>query len=398
MTDLAGSPLPADTVGLLEGLTTTRIDPPLHRRAGSARRRCGRCCSRRPGRRAARTVSRSGSSCSPTGRSRARPRRSIGAAARAGVGRRSARATATTVGSGADDDSPEGAHGARRCSATSTSFERVPVLILPCLVRYREPDAVRGGVGLPGVSRTCCSRRARSATAASLTGLARARGGRAARAAAASPTTCSSPRRSRSGGPRGHNGPVRRRPLAGAGVRGPVGRARPRGPSTRPARGSPRPARRSPTGTLRHPEKDSRHDVGLLDRARVRGEARLDRRVRRDRDRADRPRVRPRTLVYDKTHPVHREVHPAAAGAGEGAGPVGVPPRSRPRRPRLRPGEARADERDPRPLDAGRRSTFGCQAPDSGNAEILAHYGTAGAEGEVPAAAARRRDRLAASR
>ena len=32
---------------------------------------------------------------------------------------------------------------------------------------------------------------------------------------------------------------------------------------------------------------------------------------------------------------------------------------------------------------------FGCQAPDSGNAEILAHYGTPRAEEALPAAAAR---------
>ena len=32
---------------------------------------------------------------------------------------------------------------------------------------------------------------------------------------------------------------------------------------------------------------------------------------------------------------------------------------------------------------------FGCQAPDSGNAEILAHYGTRRAEGALPQAAAR---------
>ena len=34
---------------------------------------------------------------------------------------------------------------------------------------------------------------------------------------------------------------------------------------------------------------------------------------------------------------------------------------------------------------------FGCQAPDTGNAEIIAHYGTRRAEEALPAAAARRR-------
>ena len=71
-----------------------------------------------------------------------------------------------------------------------------------------------------------------------------------------------------------------------------------------------------------------------------------------------------------------------------------MPPRARPRRQGLRPAEARADERDPRPVAAGRRSVFGCQAPDSGNAEIIAHYGTDEQKEKYLAAAARRRDRV----
>ena len=45
--------------------------------------------------------------------------------------------------------------------------------------------------------------------------------------------------------------------------------------------------------------------------------------------------------------------HRPAEGGGEAARPVGLPPRPGPRRPRLRPAEARAHERDPRPLELG---------------------------------------------
>ena len=54
---------------------------------------------------------------------------------------------------------------------------------------------------------------------------------------------------------------------------------------------------------------------------------------------------------------------------------MGHPPRAPSRRARLRAGEARAAERDPRAF-ACAPIVFGSQAPDSGNSEILAHYGT----------------------
>ena len=53
-----------------------------------------------------------------------------------------------------------------------------------------------------------------------------------------------------------------------------------------------------------------------------------------------------------------------------------------------------ADERDSRPRRRFAPIVFGCQAPDSGNAEILAHYGTPEQKKRYLAAAARQRDRL----
>ena len=54
---------------------------------------------------------------------------------------------------------------------------------------------------------------------------------------------------------------------------------------------------------------------------------------------------------------------------------MGRPPAAGHGRPRLRPGEARPDARDPRPAGLG-PSIFGNNAPDSGNTELIAVGGT----------------------
>jgi acyl-CoA dehydrogenase len=61
-----------------------------------------------------------------------------------------------------------------------------------------------------------------------------------------------------------------------------------------------------------------------------------------------------------------------AQGRGQEEGPLGPAPRPRARRPGHGPAQARPDPRDPRCLRLRPRAIFGNQAPDSGNAELLA--------------------------
>ena len=71
-------------------------------------------------------------------------------------------------------------------------------------------------------------------------------------------------------------------------------------------------------------------------------------------DRGDRARHRP-----GRARPHQR----AAAGAGQGAGPVGRAPAAGARRPGLRPGQARPDERDPRHLDLRAATSSAARRP-----------------------------------
>ena len=129
-------------------------------------------------------------------------------------------------------------------------------------------------------------------------------------------------------------------------VRGRGDRARRRsGPPDTDRRSTCRPAERAsvtpPPSVGTEGRSDSHHGMGLLDRARVPGEARLDRRVRPD-------EIEPLDLafsshvVYDRSHPVHEKVIRPLQEQVKEQRPLGVPPRPRPRRPRLRPAEARA--------------------------------------------------------
>ena len=68
--------------------------------------------------------------------------------------------------------------------------------------------------------------------------------------------------------------------------------------------------------------------------------------------------------------------HRPDEGGGQAPGPVGRPPAAGDGRRRLRPGEARPDARDPRPVRLRARRSSATSAPDSGNAELIAVGGT----------------------
>jgi len=139
--DLAATELPPDTVGLLEGLTTTRAirryrNEPV---PAEALRTILFAATRGP----------SGSNRQPfrflvlsDGPLAARAKQLIGTAARnLWSGKRGA--DGYDSGSGAVADSPK-ARMARTMEHYVDTFDSVPVLILPCLVRYRAPTPSEG--------------------------------------------------------------------------------------------------------------------------------------------------------------------------------------------------------------------------------------------------------------
>jgi nitroreductase len=155
--DLASDALPTDTVGLLEGIATTRAirrytDEPV---PDSALRAMVFAASRAP----------SGSNRQPfrfvvlTDGDVARDVKAlIGSAARRAWAAKRER-DGYDRGSGLVDDSPK-ARMARAMQAYVDDFERAPVLVLPCLVRYREPTPTEGASVYPACQNLLLAARA----------------------------------------------------------------------------------------------------------------------------------------------------------------------------------------------------------------------------------------------
>jgi nitroreductase len=207
--DLARDALPADTVGLLEGIATTRAirrytDEPV---PDAALRAMVFAASRAP----------SGSNRQPfrfvvlTDGDVARDAKAlIGAAARRAWAAKREH-DGYDRGSGLVEDSPK-ARMARAMQAYVDAFERAPVLVLPCFVRYREPAPTEGASVYPACQNLLLAARALGYGGV-LTlwhGLVEAE----LRARLGIPDAVFMAATITIGKPAGRHGPVRRRPLA----------------------------------------------------------------------------------------------------------------------------------------------------------------------------------------
>jgi len=153
----AVTPLPADTVGLIEGIVSTRSirryrDEPV---PAEALRAMLFAATRAP----------SGSNRQPfrmlvltDGPKALEAKRLIGGAARAAWAAKRAD-DGYDRGSGADADSPK-ARTARAMQQFVDEFDRVPVLVLPCLVRYREATSFEGASVYPACQNLLLAARA----------------------------------------------------------------------------------------------------------------------------------------------------------------------------------------------------------------------------------------------
>ena len=155
--DLASTSLPADTVGLLEGLTSTRAirryrDEPV---PAEALRAMLFAATRAP----------SGSNRQPfrfivlTDGPKARRAKELIATGARKVWSGKRTNDGYDTGSGTVDNSPK-ARMAATMQRYTDEFERVPVLVLPCLVRYRDPTPFEGASIFPAVQNLLLGARA----------------------------------------------------------------------------------------------------------------------------------------------------------------------------------------------------------------------------------------------
>jgi nitroreductase len=155
--DLAALSLPADTVGLLEGIASTRAirryrDEPV---PPEALRAMLFAATRAP----------SGSNRQPfrfivlTDGPKAQQAKSLIATGARKVWSGKRANDGYDQGSGAVDNSPK-ARMAATMQRYTDEFERVPVLVLPCLVRYREPTSFEGASIFPAVQNLLLAARA----------------------------------------------------------------------------------------------------------------------------------------------------------------------------------------------------------------------------------------------
>ncbi len=155
--ELSGSSLPADTVGLLEGIATTRairryldepVPPEIFRAIFFAATRAPSGSNRQPFRIVVLT----------DGPKAAEAKRLIAASAQRIWGTKR-EIDAYDAGSGAVENSPK-ARTARVLQEYVDHFDRVPVLIIPCLVRYRAPTPFEGGSIYPACQNILLAARA----------------------------------------------------------------------------------------------------------------------------------------------------------------------------------------------------------------------------------------------
>ena len=157
MHELQGDPLPADTIGLLEGLTTTRsirryraesVPPEVLRAILFAATRAPSGSNRQPFRFIVLT---DGPNAMAARKLLAEAGRRIWADKR--------ESERYDAGSGAVDHSPK-ARMAKTMQDFVELFEQVPVLVLPCLVRYREPMPIEGASIYPACQNLLLAARA----------------------------------------------------------------------------------------------------------------------------------------------------------------------------------------------------------------------------------------------